>query len=62
MEEQRNLALRLQQIELALPEPLPELPEEVRQAGLELLQEQLRVVQQRMEALEPVNMLALEEL
>jgi chromosome segregation protein len=62
MEEQRNLALRLQQLELALPEPLPELPEEVRQAGLELLQEQLRVVQQRMEALEPVNMLALEEL
>ena len=35
MEEQRNLALRLQQLELALPEPLPDLPEEVRQAGLE---------------------------
>jgi peptide/nickel transport system substrate-binding protein len=32
------------------------------EAGLEALQGQLRSLQQRMEALEPVNMLALEEL
>jgi chromosome segregation protein len=62
LEEQRNLSLRLNQLELALPDPLPEIPEELRHAGLEALQEQLKVVQQRMEALEPVNMLALEEL
>jgi chromosome segregation protein len=61
-EEKRNFGLRLHQMEQALPNPLPELPEELREAGLAALQEQLKVVQQRMEALEPVNMLALEEL
>jgi chromosome segregation protein len=45
-----------------LPDPRPELPEELRLAGLEALQQDLRSLQQRMEALEPVNMLALEEL
>ena len=45
-----------------LPDPLPEISDELRQAGLETLQEQLRLIQQRMEALEPVNMLALDEL
>lgn len=61
-EQQRSDQLRLAQLERELPEPLPEIPEEVRQAGLEALQAELRNLQARMEALEPVNMLALEEL
>jgi chromosome segregation protein len=61
-EEQRSGALRLEQLERQLPDPLPEIPEEVRSNGLEGLQRDLRALQQRMEALEPVNMLALEEL
>ena len=61
-EERRSQSLRLEQLERDLPDPLPELPEAVREAGLAALQEDLRRLQQRMEALEPVNMLALEEL
>ncbi|MFM7361217.1 MAG: AAA family ATPase, partial [Cyanobium sp.] len=61
-EQGRSQALRLVQMERELPDPLPEIPEDVREAGLEALQEELRRIQQRMEALEPVNMLALEEL
>ncbi|WP_216903810.1 chromosome segregation protein SMC [Synechococcus sp. CCY 9618] len=61
-EEQRSHSLRLAQLERDLPEPRPELPEDVRGGGLEALQQTLRSLQQRMEALEPVNMLALEEL
>ena len=61
-EQERSSALRLEQLARELPEPRPELPEEVRLAGLEALQQELRNLQQRMEALEPVNMLALEEL
>ena len=61
-EQRRSQSQRLEQLERELPEPLPEIPEEVREAGLEALQNELRSLQQRMEALEPVNMLALEEL
>ncbi|WP_216909349.1 chromosome segregation protein SMC [Synechococcus sp. CCY 0621] len=61
-EEQRSHGLRLAQMERELPEPRPELSEELREGGLEALQQNLRQLQQRMEALEPVNMLALEEL
>jgi chromosome segregation protein len=61
-EQRRSQSLRLEQLERELPEPLPEIPPEVREAGLEALQNELRSLQQRMEALEPVNMLALEEL
>ena len=61
-EEQRSESLRLEQLERELPDPLPAIPEEVRQLGLEGLRLQLRDLQQRMEDLEPVNMLALEEL
>ena len=61
-EEQRSGRLRLEQMARELPEPRPEIPEEVRANGLEALQAELRHLQQRMEALEPVNMLALEEL
>jgi chromosome segregation protein len=61
-EQQRGDQLRLAQLERELPDPRPELPAEVREAGLEALQAELRSLQARMEALEPVNMLALEEL
>ena len=62
IEEQRSGAVRLQEMEQALPDPRPEIPEALRLAGLEALQADLQAIQQRMEALEPVNMLALEEL
>jgi chromosome segregation protein len=61
-EQRRSQALRLEQLERELPDPLPEIPEEVRANGLEALQAELRSLQARMEALEPVNMLALDEL
>ncbi|MCB4429248.1 chromosome segregation protein SMC [Synechococcus sp. MU1643] len=62
IEEQRSGAVRLQEMEQALPDPRPEIPEALRMAGLEAVQADLQAIQQRMEALEPVNMLALEEL
>jgi chromosome segregation protein len=60
-EQQRSGALRLEQLQRELPDPLPEIPEDVRENGLEALQAELKSLQARMEALEPVNMLALEE-
>lgn len=61
-EEMRSGSLRLQELEQNLPNPRPEISTERREAGLEALQNELMQLQQRMEALEPVNMLALEEL
>ena len=61
-EQQRGDQRRLEQLERELPDPLPEIPDDVRESGLETLQNELRSLQARMEALEPVNMLALEEL
>jgi chromosome segregation protein len=61
-EQQRSETIRVEQLERDLPDPLPEVPAEVRCGGLEALQGELRSLQARMEALEPVNMLALEEL
>lgn len=61
-EQRRSEALRLEQLQRQLPHPLPDVPAAVRAAGLEALQAELRSLQARMEALEPVNMLALEEL
>ncbi|MEB3265509.1 MAG: chromosome segregation protein SMC, partial [Cyanobacteriota bacterium] len=61
-EEQRGQAQRLEEQQRQLPEPLPVIDEAVRTAGLEVLQATLRDLQRRMEALEPVNMLALDEL
>ena len=61
-QQQRSDRQRLDQLERELPDPLPEIPAEVREAGLEALQGELRRLQARMEALEPVNMLALDEL
>ncbi len=62
VEELRSGTIRLQDLENALPSPLPEIAKDVRQGGLEALQAELQTIQTRMEALEPVNMLALEEL
>ena len=61
-EQERSGALRLEQLQRELPDPLPEIPEDVRENGLEALQAELKSLQARMEALEPVNMLALQEL
>ena len=61
-EEERSSGSRLEQLQRELPDPLPEIPAEVRENGLEALQAELKSLQQRMEALEPVNMLALQEL
>ena len=44
-----------------LPDPLPEIPEESQKAGLAALQHELRGLAKRIQAMEPVNMLALEE-
>ncbi|MEM9264935.1 MAG: chromosome segregation protein SMC [Cyanobacteria bacterium P01_F01_bin.13] len=41
-----------------LPEPLPKIPDDL---TLDVLQKQLKSLQRRLEAMEPVNMLALEE-
>jgi chromosome segregation protein len=49
---------QLQTQQLELPELLPEVPENI---GLEQLQQELRSLQKRLQAMEPVNMLALEE-
>jgi chromosome segregation protein len=61
-EQQRGDQRRLEELERELPDPLPEIPDDVRVNGLDALQNDLRSLQARMEALEPVNMLALEEL
>jgi chromosome segregation protein len=60
--EQRSGEQRLQQLIEALPDPLPLVPDAVREAGVEALRRSLEQIQRQMEALEPVNMLALEEL
>ena len=61
-EQIRSGAVRLQELSQTLPDPRPDIPDDVREAGLEALQASLQELQKRMEALEPVNMLALEEL
>ncbi len=61
-EQERGLGLRLEAMQRELPDPLPEVPAAVREAGLAALEQSQLRLQQRMEALEPVNMLALEEL
>lgn len=55
---QELLELRTKLQLAELPEPLPEVPIEV---NLEQLQKDLKVTSKRLEAMEPVNMLALEE-
>ncbi len=58
----RSGRIRMKELEKVLPDPLPFISDDLREKGLEFLQNQLRNLQQRIESLEPVNMLALEEL
>ncbi|PSB42256.1 chromosome segregation protein SMC [Cyanosarcina cf. burmensis CCALA 770] len=53
-----NLQAQIQIQAAEMPDPLPEVPDKV---DLEQLQKELRSLVKRMEAMEPVNMLALEE-
>ncbi len=57
-EELANLKLQLQNVAAELPNPLPEVPNKV---DLEELQKELRSLSKRLQAMEPVNMLALEQ-
>ncbi|NET33909.1 MAG: chromosome segregation protein SMC [Cyanothece sp. SIO1E1] len=57
-QELTQLQSQLEAQQAELPEPLPEVPEDL---GLEQLQQELRSLQKRLQAMEPVNMLALEE-
>ncbi|QFZ93286.2 chromosome segregation protein SMC [Synechococcus elongatus] len=56
-----ELETQLQAQQQELPQPLPEIPEAVQQQGMEALQHELRSLAKRIQAMEPVNMLALEE-
>ncbi len=62
VEEIRISQLRSQELEKNLPDPRPDISDQIRANGLEFIQEQLKNIQNRLESLEPVNMLALEEL
>ena len=56
-----ELRQTLEQQQAELPDPLPEIPAVVLSQGLEPLQQELRSLAKRIQAMEPVNMLALEE-
>ncbi|MBR8828544.1 MAG: chromosome segregation protein SMC [Gomphosphaeria aponina SAG 52.96 = DSM 107014] len=71
-EELGNLQQKLEEQKAELPDPLPEIPQLIATEGetitfsnfaeqLEQLQKEIRNGQKRLEAMEPVNMLALEE-
>ncbi len=57
-QELASLQIQLQTVVAELPNPLPEVPDKV---NLEELQKELRAIGKRLQAMEPVNMLALEE-
>ncbi len=57
-EELITLQAQIEAKRVELPDPLPEIPEDL---GLEQLQQELRSLQKRLQAMEPVNMMALEE-
>ncbi|MER3491682.1 MAG: chromosome segregation protein SMC [Mastigocladus sp. ERB_26_2] len=57
-EELANVQAQLQTVAAELPSPLPEVPDKV---DLEELQKELRSLAKRLQAMEPVNMLALEQ-
>ncbi len=61
-EEMRMETTRCSELEKKLPNPMPMISDEIRDNGLQALLSQLDALQKRMEELEPVNMLALEEL
>lgn len=56
-----NLQEQLSAQRAELPDPLPDLPPEAESRDLAALQHELRSLQKRLQAMEPVNMLALEE-
>ncbi|HIK14475.1 MAG TPA: chromosome segregation protein SMC [Leptolyngbyaceae cyanobacterium M33_DOE_097] len=63
-ERQQELATQREQLlaqEHELPDPLPELPDPEQIPDLAALQHEIRLLQKRIQAMEPVNMLALEE-
>lgn len=57
-EELANIQAQLQTVSNDLPDPLPQVPDQV---DLEELQKELKSLTRRMQAMEPVNMLALEQ-
>lgn len=57
-EQLKTMEMERSQLETALPNPLPEIPAEL---TLEDLKQQLKSLQLRLDAMEPVNMLAIEE-
>ena len=59
-EELETIREQLQQQEQELPNPLPEIPEDVSR-DLPALQHDIRSLQRRLQSMEPVNMMALEE-
>jgi chromosome segregation protein len=60
-QELEGIQTELQAHRVELPDPLPALPERIEMRDLVVLQEQMRSLQKRLQAMEPVNMLALEE-
>lgn len=56
-----TLQAELTEKQKELPTPLPEIPDEVQHQGITALQHQIRSLTKRIQAMEPVNMLALEE-
>ncbi len=61
-EEIRMESIRCNELKKKLPNPIPAISDEIRDHGLEAMRSHLDGLQKRMEELEPVNMLALEEL
>ncbi|MBD1937730.1 chromosome segregation protein SMC [Microcoleus sp. FACHB-68] len=60
-EKLETLHEELQAKQAELPDPLPAIPEKVDAKDLSALQQDVRSLQKRLQAMEPVNMLALEE-
>ena len=61
-EQQTALEEQIARQQAELPDPRPPVSDEMKAAGPEALQQQIQRLEQRLRALEPVNMLALEEL
>ncbi len=61
-EELRSRKIRIEELKKDLPNPYPVITKDIRDSGLDELRSALQAIQQKMELLEPVNMLALEEL
>ncbi|MGK7902919.1 MAG: chromosome segregation protein SMC [Hormoscilla sp.] len=57
-QERETLSTQLENVKSELPDPLPTVPEDI---SISQLQKELRSLSKRLQALEPVNMLAIEE-